>query len=186
MICMTELMISDPDDVSELGGKAGVARALEGAQPVRLQLVRPPDALYRTQRNADGVGHRPAGPLGRLVRRLGAEPAPAKAGVSATTCALVSAAIGGLPGFRVLSRSRPSTPLSAKRCCHRHTVGRLTPMLWATRCTECRSPEASTMRARSTCLRDRLRSAAIAANCSSSAALKTTHLLCHGPHPPIF
>ena len=40
----------EPDDVGELVGKAGIVRALEGAQPVRLQLVRPPDALYRTQR----------------------------------------------------------------------------------------------------------------------------------------
>src|SRR5207302_3221341 len=43
--------------------------------------------------------------------------------VNATTRAVVSAAIGALPGLRVLSRSRPSTPLSAKRCCQRHTVG---------------------------------------------------------------
>ena len=57
--------------------------------------------------------------------------------VSATTCAVVSAASGALPGLRVLSRNRPSTPLSAKRCCQRHTVGRLTPMLCATRCAEC-------------------------------------------------
>jgi hypothetical protein len=185
MICMTELMISEPDDVSELGGKAGVARALEGAQPVRLQLVRPPDVLYRTQRNADGVGHRPAGPLGRLVRRLGAEPAPAKAGVSATACALVSAAIGGLPGFRVLSRSRSSTPLSAKRCCHRHTIGRLRRCSGRPAVLNVDPPR----RARCAPVRracDRLRSAAIAANCSRSAALKTTQLLCHGPHPPIF
>ena len=61
--------------------------------------------------------------------------------VNATTCAVVSAASGALPGLRVLSRNRPSTPLSAKRCCHRHTVGRLTPMLCATRCAECRSDE---------------------------------------------
>src|SRR5215471_12985472 len=38
----------EPNDVSELGGKAGIARALEGAQPMRLQFVSPPDALYRT------------------------------------------------------------------------------------------------------------------------------------------
>ena len=60
------------DDVGELVSKAGIARALEGAQPVRLQFVRPPDALHRTQRDADGFGHRPAGPVGRLVRRRGA------------------------------------------------------------------------------------------------------------------
>jgi hypothetical protein len=34
-----------------------------------------------------------------------------------------------LPGLRVLSRSRPPTPVSAKRRCQRHTVGRLTPTL---------------------------------------------------------
>jgi len=56
--------------------------------------------------------------------------------VNATTRATVSAAIGALPGLRVLSRSRPSTPLSAKRCCHRHTVGRLTLTLCAIRCAE--------------------------------------------------
>ena len=95
--------------------------------------------------------------------------------VNATTRAVVSAAIGALPGLRVLSCNRPSTPLSAKRCCHRHTVGLLTPILCATCCAECRSAEASTMRARSTCLRGRLRSATIAANCSRSAALTTTH-----------
>jgi hypothetical protein len=60
----------EPDDIGQLSGKAGIARALEGAQPVRLQFVRPPDALHRTQRDTDGFGHRPAGPVGRLVRRL--------------------------------------------------------------------------------------------------------------------
>src|SRR5262245_10867293 len=56
-----------PDNVGELGGKAGIARAFEGAQPVRLQFVRPPDALYRPQRDAGCLGHRPAGPVGCLV-----------------------------------------------------------------------------------------------------------------------
>jgi len=63
---------SEPDDVGQFGGETGVARALKAAQPVRLQLVRPPDALHRTQRDADGLGHRPAGPLGRLMQRRGA------------------------------------------------------------------------------------------------------------------
>jgi len=123
---------------------------------MRLQFVGPQDALHRTHGDAGGL---------------------------ATTCAAISAAIGGLPGLRVLSRSRPSTPLSAKRCCQRHTVGRLTPMSWATRCAECCSAEASTMRARSMCLRGRLRSAAIAANCSRSAALRITHTCCACPSP---
>jgi hypothetical protein len=38
-----------------------------------------------------------------------------------------SAAIGALPGLRVLPRNKPSTPLSAKRCCHRHTATPATP-----------------------------------------------------------
>ena len=62
----------EADDVDELGSKAGIARVLEGTQPMRLQFVRPPDALYRAQRDANGFGHRPAGPMGRLVRRFGA------------------------------------------------------------------------------------------------------------------
>jgi hypothetical protein len=64
--------------------------------------------------------------------------------VSATIRAVISAAIDASPGLRVLSRSRRSTPLSAKRCCERHTVGRLTPMLCATSYAGCRSAEAST------------------------------------------
>jgi hypothetical protein len=55
-----------------LAAKPRIARTLERAQPVRLQFVRPPDALHRTDRDADGFGHRPAGPVGRLARRRGA------------------------------------------------------------------------------------------------------------------
>jgi len=167
----------EADDVGELGLKAGIARPLEGPQPVRLQFVRPPDALHRAHREPHRLGHRPAGPMGRLMRRFGAEPAPAKAGVSATTWAVLSAAIGALPGLRVLSRNRPSTPASAKRCCQRHTVGRLRPMPWAIRCAGPRSAEASTMRARSTCFCRWLRSATIASNRSRSTALTITHTL---------
>ena len=39
---------------------------------MRLQFVSPPDELYRTYRNANGFGHRPAGPVGGFMRRLGA------------------------------------------------------------------------------------------------------------------
>src|SRR5260370_26032261 len=70
---------AEPDNVGQLGGKAGIARSLERAKPVRLKFVRPPDALHRAHRDADGLGHCPAGPVGRLVRWRGAEPAPAKA-----------------------------------------------------------------------------------------------------------
>ena len=95
--------------------------------------------------------------------------------VNATTRAVVSAAIGALPGLRVLSRSKPSTPLSAKRCCHRHTVGRLTPMLCATRCADPDQPRRARCALARTCFLGRLRSATIAASRSRSADSTITH-----------
>jgi len=62
----------EPDDVGKLGGEAGITRALEGAQAVRLQFVRPPDALHRAQREPYRLGHRAARPMRRLMRRFGA------------------------------------------------------------------------------------------------------------------
>ena len=62
--------------------------------------------------------------------------------VSATTCRTSSSPGGGLPGFLVLSRSSPSTPASAKRCCQRQTAGRLIPARRATSATSSRSAEA--------------------------------------------
>ena len=62
----------ETDDVRELGGKLGIARALEGPDPVRLQVMRGPDALHRTQGDARVPGHRPAGPLRRFAGWLGA------------------------------------------------------------------------------------------------------------------
>jgi hypothetical protein len=47
--CMGRRIDVEPDNVGELGGKAGIARAFESAQPVRLQFVRPPNALHRPQ-----------------------------------------------------------------------------------------------------------------------------------------
>jgi hypothetical protein len=52
--------------------------------------------------------------------------------VSATTLATIATGVAGLPGGRVLFRSSASTPPSAKRCCQRQTIGRLTPTLAAT------------------------------------------------------
>jgi hypothetical protein len=39
---------------------------------MRLQAVRRPDPLHRAQADSRGLGHRAAGPVGRLARRLGA------------------------------------------------------------------------------------------------------------------
>jgi hypothetical protein len=43
----------EPDDVGKAWLQAGIARALEGAQAVRLQFVRLPDALHRAQRESE-------------------------------------------------------------------------------------------------------------------------------------
>ena len=51
------------DDIVELGGELGIGRALEGPDPMRLQLVCLPDALDGSQRQVHGLGHGPAGPM---------------------------------------------------------------------------------------------------------------------------
>src|SRR5580704_8107161 len=166
-----------------LAMKLGSCERLKVRRRCDCGLLRPTDPLPRTQRHADGFGHRPAGPVRRLVRRCGAKPALAKAGVNATTRAVVSAAIGALPGLRVLARNKPSTPLSAKRCCHRHTVGRLTPMLCATSCAECRSAEASTMRRPLHMFARPIAVGHDRRQLLAPAALKTTHTVAPWPHP---
>jgi hypothetical protein len=62
----------EADNVLELGQKLGIARALEAADGVRLQPVRGPDALCDSQGQPYRLGHRSAGPMRRLSRRLGA------------------------------------------------------------------------------------------------------------------
>ena len=52
-----------------LAAKLRVVGQLELAQPMRLQAVRPPDALHRTDADADRLGHRRRGPVRRLARR---------------------------------------------------------------------------------------------------------------------
>ncbi len=72
---------------------------------MRLQAVRVPDALDGPQGDPDGLRQGAAGPVVDLTG--GSEQ------VSASTSATVSVEWGGLPGGRVLSRKRPSTPSSA-------------------------------------------------------------------------
>ena len=60
----------EPDHVAQLGDERRVPGELEGAHPVRGEPVRLPDALHRAQGDAGRLGHHPAGPVGRLARRL--------------------------------------------------------------------------------------------------------------------
>ena len=60
----------EADNILDLLGEGGVVRALEGADAVRLQAMRLPNALHRAQTDADRLRHRPAGPVGGLAGRL--------------------------------------------------------------------------------------------------------------------
>ena len=125
----------EPDNVRELGDEVGIAAALEGADAVRLQPVRRPDPLHGPQRQ-------PGWPWPSSGRSSASPRRAAQPQVSATTRCTVASGVGGLPGFLVWSRSSPSTPASAKRCCQRQTAGRLIPARRATAATSSRSAEA--------------------------------------------
>lgn len=58
------------DDVIELGREVGIGRTFEGPDTVRLQLVGSPDTLDGSQRQAHGLRHGAAGPVGDRARRL--------------------------------------------------------------------------------------------------------------------
>src|SRR5215469_2273459 len=62
----------ETDDIFHLLGESRVAGALEGAQAMWLQAVGAPDTLYGVQRQADGFGHRAAGPVGHFAGRVAA------------------------------------------------------------------------------------------------------------------
>jgi hypothetical protein len=108
--------------------------------------------------------------MGRLVRRGGA-----RQGDHPSRGFRCERRLAGLAG---LVTRQTVDPALGEALLPPPPVSRLTPILCATWCAECRSAEASTMRARSTCLRDRLGSATIATNCSRSAVLNTTHTCC--------
>ena len=60
----------EADDVLDLRGEGGVVGLLEGADAVGLEAMGVPEALYRAKRNADRLGHRPPGPMGRFAGRF--------------------------------------------------------------------------------------------------------------------
>jgi hypothetical protein len=74
----------------------------EGFAPhaVRLQAAHRPDPLHRAQRHTGSSRHRSASPVRRLAGR------PVSVSPTHSTSAGGS---GGMPGFRVFSRSRPAT-----------------------------------------------------------------------------
>jgi hypothetical protein len=97
--------------------------------------------------------------------------------VSVTTRRTTASPRGALPGLRLASRRRPSTPASAKRRCQRHTAGRPTAACLATIATGNRSADAKMIRARATCFWARLRSATIASKRARSSAETNGHTI---------
>ena len=174
-----------PDDLAQLLGERRIVRALEGPETVRLEVVlgpaagsqgRPPRSPRSAARCTE-LREMPAClAIARPVQWVASPGGSAQ--VIATTRATVSAGSGGVPGGRVLSRSRPLTPCSANRRCQRHTAGRLTPARLATSATASRAADSSTSRARCTCLWLWLRSLTIASSRARSSSLTITETSC--------
>jgi hypothetical protein len=58
--------------IGDPGSALHEQRALGRSLYVTMKMMANSEAMHRTQRNADGFGHRPAGPVGCLVPRLSA------------------------------------------------------------------------------------------------------------------
>ena len=61
----------ESDDILDLLGEFRIAGALERADTMRLEAMRLPQALDGAKRNANGLGHGAAGPMGGFARRFG-------------------------------------------------------------------------------------------------------------------
>src|SRR5262245_10226805 len=168
----------EADNVPQLRYKIGVARQLELACPVRLQAVRPPDPLHRTDADPDRFGHHRSGPMRRLAR--------GSPRVNATVRSHTLADNGGMREGRVLSRTRPATPARMNRSCQRHTVTLLVPVRRMISLVPTPSPVSNTICARQTCFCGLFRSTTIASRRALSAALisRVTPLRTLAPLPP--
>jgi hypothetical protein len=62
----------EADNVFDLGGELGIVGPLEGAQAMRLEPMRLPNALDRLERNPDGFRHCSPRPVGDCAGRVGA------------------------------------------------------------------------------------------------------------------
>jgi hypothetical protein len=128
---------------------------------MRLEVMRRPDPLHRTQRDPGHLGHRPAGPVGGVAGRLGAgERHYSPHGRVGQGC------LAGLAG-RVAQEAvdagfgEPALPAPDRRP---------TPARRATSATLSRAAAPRMIRARATCFWARLRSATIASRRARSSA----------------
>ena len=137
----------EPDDVAQLVHELRIVGELELTHPVRLKAMGAPDALHRADTDA-GLGHRRAGPVRRLARRLSRV---------ARRRARPSGSSGGMREGRVLSRSSPRA-LAAKRSCQRQTHVLDLPVWRMISSVPRPSAVSSTIWARQTCFCGALRS----------------------------
>jgi hypothetical protein len=143
-------------DIAQFGGELRIIREFEASDAVRLKTVRPPNPLHRTDANARLSRHQSAGPMrgfdGRILQGQTHDPLG-----DLIVELLISAG-------RVLWRSRPPNPSSAKRSCHRQTQVFDLPVRRMISFVPSPSALNRTIQARQTCFCGAFRSAAIAAS----------------------
>ena len=102
--------------------------------------------------------------------------------VSATTLSTSDGASGAIPGGRVLSRSRPSTPSAMKRSCQRHTHVFDLPVAAMIATVPMPSAVSRMIRARQTCFCGDPRAATSASSRALSDAVTTMLIPLRIPH----
>ncbi|MGH7120801.1 MAG: hypothetical protein ACREFP_17750 [Acetobacteraceae bacterium] len=155
------------DDIVQHGVEVRIAQALEATDTMSLQLVCLPDPLHRTQRGAERLSLAPA------VQCVAARGGSVQ--FSVTTHATISAGSGGMPGLRDLSRNRPSTPCSAKRCRQRQTIGRFISIVIAARRAGSPPADCKIIRARCIYCATIVQFAAIRRNRYESPLIRSVH-----------
>src|SRR3984893_5059047 len=161
----------ETDDVADLGGELRIVGKLEGTDAVRRQAMSLPDALNRGQANARHLGHQPPGPVRRLAGRIAERQGHDPLGRLQRHAGRTRRAV---PGGRVLSRSKPSTPSSMNRACQRQTAVLLTRAVRMISTVPTPSAVASTIRALQTCFCRLLRSSTIDRSRLRSVGLRWT------------
>ena len=167
----------EADNVLDLLGELGIVGALEGANAVRLQPMRLPQALNGAQADADRFRHGAAGPMRRVARGLGAGQVqhlgndPDRKRRAARLARLVTQqAFDALLSVSHLpAPDRRSTDARAPRhFLNRQKIGRTKHNLQFRR--RSKPINLPPQRARRTCLSGRLRSATMASRRSRSLA----------------
>ena len=143
------------DDVLDLLGEFGIVQRLKVSQAMGLQDDKPPTGAGRLEANVKRLGHRAAGPMGGLSRRLGT-------GRLQNFRAMVLAEQRSFARFARLVMQSPSTPCSPYCACQRHDRRTAEASRRATSSTGKRSAEPEMIFARCTSLCGRLRSPTIA------------------------